>query len=82
MNYTDFFSEKTTGALEGTDLHLKSSWGWAGEIGADLMINDQWFLNGSIRYISIETKASLDGASIGTVKINPWVYGLHVGYKF
>lgn len=82
VNYTDFFSEKTTGALAGTDLHLKSSWGWAGEIGADLMINDQWFVNGSIRYISIETKASLDGNSIGTVKINPWVYGLHVGYRF
>lgn len=82
LNYTNFFSEKTKGPLEGVDLSLGDSWGLAGEVGADLMLNDQWFLNGSIRYISIESKAKLDGASIGKVKINPWVYGIHVGYRF
>ena len=54
----------------------------AGEVGADFMLNDNWFLNGSIRYIDIETKAKLDGASIGKVDISPWVYGVHVGYRF
>jgi outer membrane protein len=82
INYTSFSSEKTEGPLEGFNLSLNSSWGWAGEVGADLMLNDQWFLNGSIRYISIESRAKLDGASIGKVKINPWVYGLHVGVRF
>ncbi len=82
LNYTRFSSEKTTGPLEGVDLSLGGSWGLAGEIGADFMLNDQWFLNGSIRYIDIETKAKLDGASIGKVNISPWVYGVHVGFRF
>jgi outer membrane protein len=82
LNYTHFFSEKTTGPLTGVDLSLDGSWGLAGEIGADFMLNDQWFLNGSIRYIDIETKAKLDGASIGKVNISPWVYGVHLGYRF
>ena len=82
LNYTNFFSEKTTGPLEGVDLSLGDSWGLAGEIGADFMLNDQWFLNGSIRYIDIETKAKLDGNSIGDVNISPWVYGIHVGVRF
>lgn len=82
LNYTKFSSEKTYGPLEGTDLSLGDSWGLAGEIGADIMLNDSWFLNGSIRYIDIETKAKLDGAFLDNVNISPWVYGVHVGYRF
>jgi len=82
VNYTTFFSTKTMGALEGTDLDLGDSWGLAGEIGADFMMTDNWLLNFSARYIDIGTKAKLDGASLGTVDIDPMVYSLTVGYKF
>jgi outer membrane protein len=82
MNYTNFFSEKTTGPLEGVDLDLGNSWGLAGDIGADIKLSDSWFLNVSIRYMDIETKAKLDGESIGKVKISPWIYGGHVGFRF
>ena len=82
VNYTTFFSEKTVGPLEGLDLNLDDSWGLAGEIGADFILNDNWFLNVSARYIDIKTDASLDGNSIGEVKIDPFVYGAHVGFKF
>ena len=82
VNYTTFFDTKTTGALEGTKLSLGDSWGLEGEIGADFMLNENWLLNFSARYIDIETKAKLDGTSLGTVKIDPWVYSFFVGYKF
>jgi outer membrane protein len=82
VNYTRFFSEKTSGPLEGASLGLDSSFGVAGQVGADIPLNDQWFLNLDVRYISIETDASVDGADIGKVKINPWVYGLNVGLRF
>lgn len=82
VNYTNFFDTKTTGALDGTKLSLDDSWGLEGEIGADLMLNDTWLLNFSARYIDIETKAKLDGASLGTVEIDPWVYSIMVGLKF
>lgn len=82
VNYTTFFSEKTTGPLTGSDLKLGDSWGLGGQIGFDVMLNDDWFFNLDARYISIETKAKLDGQSLGKVKINPWVYGAHFGYRF
>ena len=82
VNYTTFFSTKTTGALDGLNLSLDDSWGFAGEIGADFMLNEKWLLNFSARYIDIETKAKLGGASIGTVKIDPWVYSVMAGIKF
>ena len=46
------------------------------------MLNDKWFVNVSIRYIDIETKARLDGDSIGKVKIDPWVYSGNIGFRF
>ena len=82
INYTNFFSEKTQGALEGTDLSLGDSWGLAGQIGFDVMFNDDWFFNFDVRYIDIDTKAKLDGASLGTVEIDPWIFGAHIGYRF
>jgi outer membrane protein len=82
VNYTTFFSEKTTGPLAGTNLKLGDSWGIGGQIGFDVMLSDSMFFNLDARYIKIETKAKLDGASLGTVEINPWVYGAHIGFKF
>ena len=82
INYTNFFSENTTGPLAGTNLKLGDSWGLAAQVGFDVMLNDSWFLNLDGRYIDIDTKARLDGASLGKVKIDPWVYGAHVGFRF
>ncbi|NNK98096.1 MAG: OmpW family protein [Xanthomonadales bacterium] len=82
LNYTTFSSEKTTGPLEGTDLKLGDSWGLGGEIGFDMMFNDDWFFNANVRYLDIDTKARLDGASLGNVNIDPWVFGGHIGFRF
>jgi outer membrane protein len=82
INYTNFSSEKTTGALEGVDLNLGDSWGLAGQAGFDVLFNDNWFFNLDIRYIDIDTKATLDDVSIGKVEIDPWIFGGHIGFRF
>jgi outer membrane protein len=82
LNYTLFFHVDTTGPLAGADLDLDNSWGWAGELGVDFPVSEQWLINLSARYIDIDTDAKLDGASLGTVEIDPWVYGAHVGFRF
>ena len=82
INYTTFFSEKLYGPLEGAKLSLDDSWGVAGELGADFMLNDTWLLNVSIRYITIDTDAKVNGEPFGKVEIDPWVYGAHVGVRF
>lgn len=82
INYTAFFSTKTTGPLEDSSLSLDNSWGLAGEVGVDLMLGDNWLLNLSARYIDIETKAKLDGAALDTVQIDPFVYTFSAGYRF
>lgn len=82
VNYTLFFSEETYGPLEGADLSLDDSWGLAYELGADFMLGEAWFLNANFRYIDIETDASVNGDFLGTVEIDPWLYGAHLGFRF
>ncbi len=84
INYTTFFSEETTGALAGNDLSLDDSWGLAAQVGIDVDINKDWFFNADLRYMNIETTATLSGPVNGTVdvEINPWVIGLGVGTTF
>jgi outer membrane protein len=82
LNATIFFSEHTTGALAGTDLNLDTSFGAAAQLGMDYDFADQWFINADVRWIDIDTRAKLDGASLGTVAIDPVTFGLSVGRKF
>ena len=82
LNLTLFFDESTTGALDGSSLSLGTSVGVAFQGGMDIALNEKWFLNVDVRYMEIDTKAKLDGASLGKVHIDPWVYGINLGYRF
>jgi outer membrane protein len=82
LNATIFFSEHTTGALAGADLDLDTSFGPAAQLGMDLDISENWFLNADLRWMDIDTDAKLDGASLGNVAIDPVTFGISVGRKF
>jgi outer membrane protein len=82
LNATIFFSEHTTGALEGADLDLGTSFGAAAQLGMDFDITDTWFLNADLRWMDIDTRAKLDGASLGDVAIDPLTFGISVGRRF
>lgn len=82
INWTLFFDEDTSGPLSGSDLSLDDSLGLALQVGADLDLNDDWFVNVSVRYIDIDTDAALDGVALTEVEIDPWVLGAEVGYRF
>ncbi|MDZ7803661.1 OmpW/AlkL family protein [Thiohalophilus sp.] len=82
INYTTFFSEETTGALAGTTMSLDDSLGLAAQAGVDVDINQDWFFNADLRYMNIETTASISGVGNIDVDINPWVISLGVGTRF
>jgi outer membrane protein len=80
INYTRFSSEKLD--IEGIDLDLDSSWGAAGQVGVDVLIDGNWALNAAAWYLDIDTDASLNGTQVGTVKIDPWVVMGGISYRF
>lgn len=82
LNFTRFFSIDETGPLAGTQLNLSDSWGLGVHAGVDYALNERWLVSADVRWINIETTARVDGAKVGTVKIDPVAYGLAVGYRF
>ena len=82
VNYTAFFSEDTRGALEGQNLKLDDSWGLAAHAGIDFAVGQRSAIRVDARWIDIDTDVTLDGAKIGTVNIDPIVYGAAYVMKF
>lgn len=82
INYTTFFSEDTTGALAGSKLKLEDSWGLAAHAGLDFKVADKSSIRVDLRWIDIDSKVKLDGEKIGTVNIDPLVYGVAYVHQF
>lgn len=82
VNYTTFFSEKTTGALSGTKLKLKDSVGVAAHLGVDFIISERSSIRVDARWIDINSDVELNGRKIGKAQIDPTVYGLAYVMKF
>ena len=90
LNYTTFFStdvEQVLTDLTGiTDIDLDDSFGLALQLGADWTFGNRWLLNLDLRWIDIESDLTasdgVDSEKLGTVKIDPWVYSINLGYSF
>lgn len=79
INYT-FFTDRD---LLGGAVKLESgSFGGALQAGFDYMIDKNWSINADVKYIWVKSDVIAGGATIGEVKIDPWVLGLGVGYRF
>ncbi len=87
LNYTVFSDVKLdAGPVLGssTPLEIKHhSWGLAYNIGADFPITDKLSFNVDFKKIDIQTDVSVKGgAKLTTVKVNPVLFGVGLGYKF
>lgn len=82
LNYTAFFSEKASGALAGSELKLKNSWGLAAHAGLDISFSTKNALRIDARWIDIDSDVSLDGVGLGTAHIDPMVYGVAWVHRF
>ncbi len=84
VNYSVYFNEDAAGGAV-TRLKLKNSVGPAAQIGADYMIDEHWGVNVDLKYVHMKPKIELTagGADVsGRAKINPWIVGAGVTYKF
>lgn len=88
INYTHFYDEEVKGVLDapGADVDLDDSWGLAAQVGVDVDINKDWFVNFDVKYIDINTEASFTNTAAGAVDvdvdIDPWVFGIGIGTTF
>jgi len=84
LNYTHYFNNG-----EGpnySSLKIKDSWGVAGQIGFDYMLDSHWGINVDVKKIVMQPNATVVLAGTtdvsAKVKINPWIIGTGVTYRF
>ncbi len=80
LNYTFFYSEDA-GALD--TIEYEDSFGFALQAGLDIGLDDHWMLNADVKKIYLNTDVSINGGAVtADVDLNPWVFGLGIGYRF
>ncbi|CBG88507.1 outer membrane protein OmpW [Citrobacter rodentium] len=88
VNYTTFFDNDVNenGKKNGvSDLSLKDSWGAAGQVGMDYLINRDWLINMSVWYMDIDTTADYKLGGVkqhDDIRLDPWVFMFSAGYRF
>lgn len=92
VNYTWMYDENLSSDASANGLsnfNIKNSWGLAWQIGADYMLTDNVLLNAQMRYIDIDTRATVENNAVapGTrarvnVDADPFIYMVGLGYKF
>ena len=90
LNYTLFYNEKASGGLEtavgSTKVKMSDSFGYALQAGVDIDLSDRMFLNADVKFIDMDTTATLRTSAIGTqrvrISIDPIVAGVGVGWRF
>lgn len=78
VNWTLFSNEDINAPL---DVDVEDSVGLALQTGVDFELADAWLLNLDVRYIEISGDLDVAGVNVGSVKIDPWVFGVNLGYR-
>jgi outer membrane protein len=78
LNYTRFSSVK---APAGVDID-RNSFGAALQVGVDIPLQKNLYLNFDIKKVFIKTDVTANGAKLGSFKVDPVLVGIGLGWRF
>lgn len=84
VNFTVFYNEETPGGVI-TEASYDNAFGFALQAGIDLALGDygRWLVNADLKKIFLSTDATFNDNTIqADVTLDPWLFGLGVGYRF
>ena len=80
LNYTFFYNEKSGDA---DSIKYDDNIGYALQAGIDYAIVGAWSLNIDVKKLWLSTDVKVNGGALkADVDINPWIFGVGVGYRF
>lgn len=82
LNYTRISSVKLAVPTVGRLDLENSSFGLAVGGGVDIAVAKNVFLNFDVKKVQMRSDVSHLGQTLSTVKIDPWLFGVGVGYRF
>jgi outer membrane protein len=81
INYTKFTtSDISLGTTPVTT--DSSSWGGALQVGVDVPLSGNMYFNFDVKKVFIKTNINADGNSAGTLKVDPLLVGVGIGWRF
>lgn len=83
VNYTHFYNVDS--GPTATSVKYDDTWGPALQAGVDVQVSQHVYLNADIKKVWIEPDVTVKalGSTMKTdVNINPWIFGIGVGYRF
>ena len=84
VNYTRFSNVRFDPAVQAAlDPSIKkNSFGAAVQVGFDYALDKNWSINFDVKKVYIKTDVSSAGTKVGSFKVDPWLVGVGVGYRF
>ncbi|TNM62555.1 OmpW/AlkL family protein [Aliirhizobium smilacinae] len=86
INYSLFYNQSDKAGFKNLD--VKNDFGWALQAGFDYMLDEHWGVNFDVKKIFLETDWKVDSSPVGgaplsgKAKIDPWLIGAGVTYRF
>lgn len=82
LNYTRLSDMKLGNGVTGPLKLERTSVGPALQAGIDIALGGAWFLNFDAKKVWIQTALKSNGTTLSTLKVDPWLLGVGVGYRF
>jgi len=79
INYTDISKVNLLSGSATLDGH---SWGGALQAGVDIPLDKNWSVNFDVKKVYLKTDVYVEGANQGTLKLDPVLVGVGLGYRF
>ncbi|HLD95031.1 MAG TPA: OmpW family protein [Alphaproteobacteria bacterium] len=79
LNYTIFYDAKKG---DFTSISYKNKFGYALQAGVDVNIQGSWYFNIDVKKLWLKTTATINESVKANVRLNPWIFGAGVGYRF
>lgn len=79
VNYTRFSGVDILGGGATID---KNSWGPALQVGVDIPLTGNMYLNLDLKKVYIRTDVSVGNTNVGTFKVDPVLAGIGLGWRF
>ncbi len=78
LNYTNFSSVNLPAGVTID----KNSFGLAVGAGVDVPLGGGWLFNVDVKKVQIRTDVSAGGSTLGTLKVDPTLFGIGIGRRF
>ncbi|MBN9526448.1 MAG: OmpW family protein [Alphaproteobacteria bacterium] len=82
INYTMFYGVKSGSNPAVQNTSYSNSFGPALQLGMDVALGGNWSFNVDVKKLWVRTDVSTNALKANDVKIDPWLVGVGIGYRF